>query len=529
MPLHARPHLSTHTRGHGHSAVAGAAYRLGLRLQDRRTGEWHDYRKRALGEEIVRALTVAPPGAPDWATDPDQLWNAAEAAEKRKDAQLARDFRIPIPFGLTDEQAGDLAEEVARFIAATLSVPVSMGLHRDAERDAIGELKADAKLGFHAHLYFTTRKIQCWTGDGPSPTELGFGEKLVELAYKKTSGPIVELLNQRWSELSNDKLLEANLAPDRDHRSYARLGIDKVREPKMGQAATAMERQGFFTDRGDSVRAIRVPSEVAALTHAELLQPQRRQAASDHVREAIAHVATAPDEVRDARERGAQLQDEAQLVDRFAAAMAAPTPATRPLFVKLLAVVRRLQRVISLLVALVPRQETARGDCRRTSLAHWQSQLDLDEARARQERRASRVAAWTQEHQWRVKFMGLMGARRRPDALRSLEAAVDDAARQLKETEVRYRRTQAMEQARRKMLRRLEQMNEKSIMRLEESLAHLAGLDPVAAEVLRHVASPDQRPWIDRALPEEHTVEEPTVTVAAEMDPALRPRPRPRM
>jgi hypothetical protein len=139
------------------------------------------------------------------------------------------------------------------------------------------------------------------------------------------------------------------------------------------------------------------------------------------------------------------------------------------------------------------------------------------------------VAAWTQEHQWRVKFMGLMGARRRPDALRSLEAAVDDAGRQLKEAEVHHRRTQAMEQARRKMLHRLEQMNEKSVVRLEEGLAHLAGLDPVAAEVLRHVASPDQRLWIDRALPEEHGVEEPALTVATQLDPALRPRPRPRM
>src|SRR5690348_8941137 len=107
---HARPHLETHSRGAGHSAVAGVAYRLGLRLYDRRTGKWHDFRRRKLGEEIVRAVTVAPPGAPDWATDPDELWNRAEGAEKRKDAQVARDYRIPIPFGLSDEQAGDMAE-----------------------------------------------------------------------------------------------------------------------------------------------------------------------------------------------------------------------------------------------------------------------------------------------------------------------------------------------------------------------------------------------------------------------------------
>lgn len=70
---HARPHLEIHTRSKGHSAVAGVAYRLGLRLYDERLQCWHDYRKRALGEEVVMALTVAPEGAPDWATDPGEL------------------------------------------------------------------------------------------------------------------------------------------------------------------------------------------------------------------------------------------------------------------------------------------------------------------------------------------------------------------------------------------------------------------------------------------------------------------------
>jgi hypothetical protein len=67
---HARPHLETHTRSAGHSAIKGAAYRLGIKLTDERTGEVHDFRKRKLGEEIVRAVTIAPPGAPGWAAVP---------------------------------------------------------------------------------------------------------------------------------------------------------------------------------------------------------------------------------------------------------------------------------------------------------------------------------------------------------------------------------------------------------------------------------------------------------------------------
>lgn len=91
MQVHqyARPHIETHNRSKGHSSVAGAAYRLGLRLYDEKAKVWHDYRKRELGEEIVRALTIAPNDAPPWATDPAQLWNRVEASEKRKDAQVA--------------------------------------------------------------------------------------------------------------------------------------------------------------------------------------------------------------------------------------------------------------------------------------------------------------------------------------------------------------------------------------------------------------------------------------------------------
>jgi hypothetical protein len=143
---HARPHLEVHSRSKGHSAVAGAAYRLGLKLRDERTGLWHDYTRRAAGEEIVFATTVAPEGAPSWASDPAQLWNAVEKSEKRKDAQVARDYRIPVPLGLDDQRAGQLAERLARFIMGELSTPVSVGLHRDAAVDAFGEVTTSPQI-----------------------------------------------------------------------------------------------------------------------------------------------------------------------------------------------------------------------------------------------------------------------------------------------------------------------------------------------------------------------------------------------
>lgn len=286
MSQHARPHLQTHTRSSGHSAVAGVAYRLGLRLYDRRTGKWHDFRKRKLGEEIVRAVTVAPPGAPEWATDPDELWNRAEAAEKRKDAQVARDYRIPIPFGLSDEQAGDMAEAMARYIADALTTAVSMGLHRDADVDAVGNVKPKEKQGYHAHLYFPTRKLEQFEGEEGNG-EWGLGSKLTMLSNKNSSGAFVEQLNATWAELANRYTSEQGLTADYDHRSYARQDLPIQPQRTLGQAVTAMERKGFFTRKGAELRGdIVLPSELAKAAHAIVLEAQRVQAAADLQREA---------------------------------------------------------------------------------------------------------------------------------------------------------------------------------------------------------------------------------------------------
>lgn len=255
---HARPHLTTHSRASGHSSVAGAAYRLGLKLTDHCTGKTHDFRKRKLGEEIVHAVTMAPPGAPAWATDPQELWNRVEACENRKDAQVARDYRVPIPLGLDDKQAGALAEELARFISNALNVPVSLGLHRDAVRDVLGEVKPIEKQGYHAHLYFPTRVLLsdsegfCRPEGSPST---GFGAKLGMLSNRRSSAAWVESFNQTWCELSNKYLMAANQSPVIDHRSYFRLGLSDIPQPKVGQAATAMERKGMQTLRGNLLRS----------------------------------------------------------------------------------------------------------------------------------------------------------------------------------------------------------------------------------------------------------------------------------
>jgi MobA/MobL family len=73
--------------------VRQACYNARLAMVSERTGErfdWHCKRHTLEHHEIL-----LPPGCPLRLADSSVLWNAAEAAEKRKDAQVARgDFGI---------------------------------------------------------------------------------------------------------------------------------------------------------------------------------------------------------------------------------------------------------------------------------------------------------------------------------------------------------------------------------------------------------------------------------------------------
>jgi hypothetical protein len=86
-------HLSAEPiqRSKGYSAVAAAAYRAGDELHDERTGETYDYRRK---RGVFTSAIIAPDNAPEWVQDREELWNRAELAEKRKDAQPAREVRL---------------------------------------------------------------------------------------------------------------------------------------------------------------------------------------------------------------------------------------------------------------------------------------------------------------------------------------------------------------------------------------------------------------------------------------------------
>ena len=229
-------HLSVKTvsRATGRSGPGAAAYRTASRIECERDGTMHDYTRRS---GVEASFIVAPPGA-EWAQDRAALWNAVEAAEKRKDAKVAREYELALPHELAPAERRLLAEGFAREVVARFGVVADVAIHAPHRH---GD-----ERNWHAHVLTTTRVAGAE----------GLGAKTRELDVVQTSGPAVEALRELWAVQVNYALEYALCEARVDHRSYARQGEDQVATQHMGPAAAGMERKA-------ARRALERPQEAA--------------------------------------------------------------------------------------------------------------------------------------------------------------------------------------------------------------------------------------------------------------------------
>jgi MobA/MobL family len=216
-------HLSVKaiSRSDGRSATAAAAYRAGCKITDERTGNVHDYTRKT---GIQSTDIVLPDGSPEWAKDREKLWNAAELAEKRKDACVAREYEVALPCELSPEQRRFLALEFAKDMANREGCAVDVAIHApDKEGD---------NRNYHAHILRTTRKV------GPH----GLGDKLdTEKAGRKRTEDL-QAVRVAWANLVNEHLDVRGFPANVDHRSLKAQGIDREPTKHRGPTATTYER-----------------------------------------------------------------------------------------------------------------------------------------------------------------------------------------------------------------------------------------------------------------------------------------------
>ena len=236
MPL-AIYHLSVKpiSRGAGRSATAAAAYRAAERVRDELTGETFDYRrKRGVEHAEIVLPAAASPGETGWARDRQQLWNAAERAERRKDARVAREYEVALPHELTAKERLALTRAFAQTLADRFGCAVDVAIHAPHR-------EGDTR-NHHAHLLATTRAV---TGTGLG-AKTAIELKDVDRA-KLGLGPAkeeVKAIRGLWAELANAHLAMHGHEARIDHRSLEAQG--ETREPTrhLGPALTAMERRG---------------------------------------------------------------------------------------------------------------------------------------------------------------------------------------------------------------------------------------------------------------------------------------------
>lgn len=243
------------SRSKGQNAIASASYQSAALLIDQRTGEEKDYRRK---ESVDYVEILAPENAPEWVTDRERLWNEVEAAEKRKDAQLARKMDVALPRELTPDEQREL---VRRFVQEEF---VNRGQIADvAIHDAKGKNP-------HAHVMLTTREI------GPE----GFGKKCREWnpAFKGqgfAKGEKLTVERATWAAYCNRALQERGHEARIDHRRLEDQGVERVPQihlgPRPGPArlAEAQERreinERLVEHRAELLRAQAELREIAAV------------------------------------------------------------------------------------------------------------------------------------------------------------------------------------------------------------------------------------------------------------------------
>lgn len=134
------PSLGVKQRSKGASAVAAAAYRACVKLTDERDGKTHDYTHKT---GHVKTFTVGP------FDDINELWQAAEKSETRKNSVVARELIVPLPCDWTDKQREDFVREFAEYLRVKYGVALQASLHRPG-KDSKNE---------HVHLLMTTRVV----------------------------------------------------------------------------------------------------------------------------------------------------------------------------------------------------------------------------------------------------------------------------------------------------------------------------------------------------------------------------------
>ena len=228
-------------------------------------------------EDLVHNEVMLPQNAPEEYRDPKVLWNSVESFEKNSDAQLARTVKVELPNEWSYELATEVMRDYCRRNFTDRGMCVQFAIH-DSENRQTGQ------RNLHCHVLLTLRSLDergKWMAKQRKVYELDDNGERIPLIDKKTGMQKVDGQNRKqwkcrtvptndWNGRENARAWRKDLTDTInavnekmgmtdnfwEYRSFKEQGLDIIPQIHLGEKASAMERAGIRTIRGDINRDI---------------------------------------------------------------------------------------------------------------------------------------------------------------------------------------------------------------------------------------------------------------------------------
>ena len=243
------------SRAKGQSAVASASYRSGEKLYDERSEESKYYKREVKPETHI----LAPSHAPSWVQDREKLWNEVEKIEKQKNSQLAREINMALPKELSNEQQTELIKNYVQEQFVNKGMVADIAIHRDDQNNP------------HAHVMLTMRAFKEngeWANKRKKEYEYDKeGNKVLDKKGQPKFKTVhltdwnnkenIQVWREQWEHHVNKALEKENIQERVSHKSHADRGLETLPTIHLGYKASAMEKKGIETDRGNINREVK--------------------------------------------------------------------------------------------------------------------------------------------------------------------------------------------------------------------------------------------------------------------------------
>ena len=258
----------------GHSAIEQSSYIGSTTLYSEYDGQTY-YPK--YSEDLVHSEVMLPKNAPLEYKDPYVLWNSVEMIEKGANAQLARTFRVCLPNEWSYELAINVMQDYIKRNFVDNGMCAQFAIH-DSENKKTGQ------RNLHCHILLTLRSIdenEQWMAKQRKEYLTDKNGERIPLIDKKTGRQKVDSQNRKqckcisvptndWNKKENARKWRKDLADTINEinsriglndnywefRSFEEQGLDIIPQIHLGEKASAMERAGIRTIRGDINRDI---------------------------------------------------------------------------------------------------------------------------------------------------------------------------------------------------------------------------------------------------------------------------------